>query len=113
MLSEPGGLSASPLAPALIRERIKCIEVAIAKTESVFTGEGDFLKPRTYFNAVDFVDRHSCVGHEMHGDPDCHLNLLVQELAGLLDIDVSRSFRSKGHTAIVLLGSSECICSTG
>lgn len=99
-----GGLSASPLAPIPIAERIECIEVAIAKTESVFTGEGDFLKPRTYFNAVDFVDRHSCVGHEMHGDPDCHLNLLVQELAGLLDIDVSRSFRSKGHTAIVLLG---------
>ena len=98
------GLSSQPLARSPAIEQIQSIEVEIAKTESVFTGESDVLKPCAYSSPVDFPDRHSCVGHEMHGDSDCHLNLLVQELVGLFGNDGPPVSCSSGHSAIALLG---------
>ena len=40
----------------------------------------------------------------MHGDSDCHLNLLVQELVALFGSHGWPVSRSKGHSAIALLG---------
>ena len=72
--------------------------------ESVFSGELDALKPRAYSSPIAFPAKHSCVGHETHQDPDCHINLLVQELAVLSGIERLGSHRSRGHEALVLLG---------
>ena len=74
------GGGSGPFARSPVIEQIQCVEVEIAKTKSLFTGESDVLRPCAYSSPIDFPDRHSCVGHEMHGDSDCHLNLLVQEL---------------------------------
>ena len=97
------GLSSRSLARSPGVEQIQSIEVEIAKTESVFTGESDVLKPCAYSSPVDFPDRHSCVGHEMNGDSDCHLNLLVQELVGLFGNDGPPVSCSSGHSAIDFL----------
>ena len=98
------GFSSQPHARSPVIEQIQCIAVEIAKTESVFTGENAALRPRVYSSPVDFPDRYLCVGHEMHGDSDCHLNLLVQELVALFGSDGWPVSRSKGHSAIALLG---------
>ena len=98
------GFSSQPNARPPVIEQIQRMAVEIARTHSVFTGESNALRPRTYSSPVDFLDRHSCVGHEMHGDSDCHLNLLVQELVAHFDSNAWPISRSKGHSAIVLLG---------
>ena len=88
-----------------VGDQIQCVEVALARTESVFAVEGDFLRPQSYSAPVGFEGGQSCVGHELHGDPDCHLNLLVQELMGCPCLDEGAPVASsKGHSAIVLLG---------
>ena len=98
------GGGSGPFARSPVIEQIQCVEVEIANTKSLFTGESDVLRPCAYSSPIDFPDRHSCVGHEMHGDSDCHLNLLVQELVGLFANEGSPVTCSKGHSAIALLG---------
>ena len=85
-------------------ERIRCVEVAVANTEAVFDSKSVALKPRTYSSPLDFHGIKECVGHETHRDPDCHLNLLVQELRRLSGFESSPVQRSPGHAAIALLG---------
>ena len=102
--SKYGPLCSDSLHPEAAYDHIECLEVAISQTESVFSGELDALKPRAYSSPIAFPGKHSCVGHETHQDPDCHINLLVQELAVLSGIERLGSHRSRGHEALVLLG---------
>ena len=50
------GFSSQPHARSPVIEQIQCIAVEIAKTESVFTGESDVLKPCAYSSPIDFSD---------------------------------------------------------
>ena len=85
-------------------EEIKYVDISISNTESVFTREGNFLQPRSFFIPVAYGNDQMCVGHESHGDPDCHLNLLVQELVGVSGIRSYSDVNPQGHAVLVLLG---------
>ena len=85
-------------------EQIQCIAVEIAKTESVFNAKEASFDRRVYSSDINQSAPHVGVGHESHGDADCHLNLLVQELRGVSEIEGSSSRCPHGHSAFVLLG---------
>ena len=102
--STDGPLHSESFRSRAVHDQIHCLEVAIAQTESVFSGEVDSLKPRIYSSPISFSGKYSCVGHEAHQDPDCHVNLLVQELAVLSGAERLEKHRSGGNKALVLLG---------
>ena len=85
-------------------EQIQCIAVEIAKTESVFNAKEASFNRRVYSSDIYQSAPHVGVGHESHGDADCHLNLLVQDLRGVSEIEGSSSRCPPGHSAFVLLG---------
>ena len=107
--STDGPLHSESFRSRAVHDQIHCLEVAIAQTESVFSGEVDSLKPRIYSSPISFSGKYSCVGHEAHQDPDCHV-LLVQELAVLSGAERLEKHRSGGkHLSLGVISTSSLI----
>ena len=84
-------------------EHVKCIEIALPGTRKLFCSEDHFLKPRRYLNSI-VRSSDVRIGHEYHQDPDCHLNLLLQDLIGCFDPDFRQHISAKGYGVLVVLG---------
>ena len=84
-------------------ERLRYVDIALSGTSQIFKSQSNFLKSRVY--SSNFVRLSgSSTGHEEHQDPDCHLNLLVQDLVNNCRQNVEESISSNCYGVLVLLG---------
>ena len=86
-----------------IVERVRCVDLELAGTRQIFSRETQFLHPRLYFSNI-IRPPNPCMGHEEHKDPDCHVNLLVQDLIECYCLKANENVSSSGYGVLVLLG---------
>lgn len=84
-------------------EQVRYTDIALSGTSQIFAKQSNYLKSRVYFSNLIHSDR-PCTGHEDHKDPDCHLNLLVQDLSVCCCQNVEESTVGNGYGAFILLG---------
>lgn len=85
-------------------EGVYSAKVSIPRTRQILARESAYLLPRFYSSSVSSGVSAPCVGHEDHGDSDCHLNLLVQELVSSVQGDAVSNPSMAGHSALILVG---------
>ena len=101
--SNPDNFLVSNPSRGAITERVSYVDLELPGTRQIFSRETQFLRPRVYFSNI-ISPPDPCMGHEEHKDPDCHVNLLFQDLIECCYFKDNENVSGSGYGVLVLLG---------